>query len=57
VAYSIDQACRLTGLGRTLLYGVIKRGDLRARKCGTRTVILAEDLHKFLNNLPEAGSP
>ena len=53
-AYRIADACKVTGLGRTTLYAALKSGALSARKCGRRTLILAADLEKFLDNLPSA---
>jgi excisionase family DNA binding protein len=54
MAYSIDQACSVTGLGRTSLYQLIKSGKLIARKCGRRTLIMADDLSASLNRFPSA---
>ena len=56
LAYGIPQVCRLTGLGRTTIYGAIKSGHLTARRYGRRTVVLEHDLLRFLNNLPEITS-
>jgi excisionase family DNA binding protein len=50
---SIAQACELSGIGRTSVYAAIKRGDLVARKCGRRTVIIANDLATWLSSLPK----
>jgi excisionase family DNA binding protein len=52
LAYGIPQVCTLTGLGRTTIYGAIKSGHLIARRYGRRTVVLEQDLLRFLNNLP-----
>ena len=54
LAYSVDEACDATGIGRTKLYDEIQRGNLIAVKCGRRTVIRAEDLYKWLANLRRA---
>jgi len=43
-----------TGLSKTKFYEEKDSGRLRARKCGTRTLILETDLDEFLNNLEEA---
>tara|TARA_R110002124_G_scaffold7436_3_gene42662 strand:+ start:369 stop:584 length:216 start_codon:yes stop_codon:yes gene_type:complete len=51
-AYSIDEAVVQSGVKRVKLYAEIKAGRLTARKCGSRTLILATDLHQWLNSLP-----
>jgi excisionase family DNA binding protein len=52
LAHTINDACRVSGLGRTTLYAALKTGALSARKCGRRTLILAADLERFLDGLP-----
>ena len=51
LSYSVDETCKITGLGRTKLYDAINNGSLPARKFGKRTIILRADLEKFLNSL------
>ncbi len=53
-AYSIAEVARLTGRGRSTLYELIAAERLRARKLGSRTIILETDLTNFLNSLPDA---
>jgi excisionase family DNA binding protein len=53
IAYTIDEVTKLVGIGRTKLYEDINAGRLRARKAGTRTLILAADLHSWLDQLPQ----
>ncbi|MHC4053397.1 helix-turn-helix domain-containing protein [Bradyrhizobium sp. 25ACV] len=52
---SISEACAMAGIGRTKVYEAIASGHLKARKCGTRTLILRDDLRRFLNSLPSAA--
>ena len=52
LAFAIKEAARVAGLSRSQLYVEIARGTLRARKCGTRTLILDSDLRRFLRSLP-----
>ena len=55
-SYSINEALDVLSIGRTSLYYAIKRGDLRPAKLGKKTLLLANDLAKFLSNLQLAAS-
>ena len=59
LAYSIAEACAAAGIRRTTLYNLIRSGKLRAIKCGGRTLILPDDLRRWLEGLPPlpAASP
>lgn len=52
VAHTIVEAAKASRVGRTSIYEVIRRGELRAVKVGRRTLILAEDLMEWLRHLP-----
>jgi hypothetical protein len=52
LAHTIPEAVLASGLSRSMLYLEIRRGALRARKCGARTLILDLDLRRFLRGLP-----
>jgi hypothetical protein len=54
-AYRIADVCKVTGLGRTSVYAAIKSGDLVARKWNRCTIVLSDDLARFLTNLPKVG--
>jgi len=54
LAYSIRDACRVGGIGRTTLYGLINAGKIEARALGGRTIIPARSLRGFLESLPAA---
>jgi excisionase family DNA binding protein len=51
-AYTVKEASETTGLSRSLLYVEIKRGRLGIRKLGARTIILDEELQRWLSSLP-----
>jgi excisionase family DNA binding protein len=52
LAYSIAEACSVARAGRTALYEAIRSGALRAVKRGRRTIVLADDLRRYLESLP-----
>jgi hypothetical protein len=53
-AFSVEDVMARTGLSKTKFYSEGGLGNLRARKCGTRTLILETDLDEFLNSLEVA---
>jgi excisionase family DNA binding protein len=54
LCYNIAEACSAARAGRTTLYEAIRAGALRAVKRGRRTIVLADDLRHYLENLPAA---
>jgi len=52
LALSIAEACSVARAGRTALYEAIRSGSLRAVKRGRRTLVLADDLRRYLESLP-----
>ena len=54
LAYRVEDAKRMIGCGTTQLYALAASGVLDARKLGRRTVITAESLRRFIQNLPRA---
>jgi excisionase family DNA binding protein len=57
VAVSVNDACRLSGLGRTLLYEAIAKGDLASCKIGNRRLILIEDLRAWIRRQRQPTLP
>jgi hypothetical protein len=55
LAYRIADLPKVAGLGRTLFYDAIRRGDLKARKYHSTTLVLRTDLIAFLEALPYAN--
>ena len=52
LAFTIAEACAVAGIRKTTLYKEIHSGDLRAVKIGGRTVILVDDLRRWLDGRP-----
>jgi excisionase family DNA binding protein len=55
-AYSINEVCAATNLGRDAIYRAISDGQLVARKLGKRTIVTSRELDRFLHGLPQVGS-
>jgi excisionase family DNA binding protein len=56
LAYSVDEAARLTGLSRDLLYDEMRRGNLKYLKIGRRRIITRQHLDQFLAIAPKPPS-
>jgi excisionase family DNA binding protein len=52
LAHTIAEASVRSGIARSSIYELIKTGQLPARKCGRRTLILDDDLRRCLQSLP-----
>lgn len=52
LAYSIPDAARVSGLGRTTVYKLAKEGKLELRKVGARSVITAASLRALIEVAP-----
>lgn len=51
LAYSVETAADLLGLGRTLLYAELNSGRLKGVKVGRRTLIPESSIQQWLQNL------
>ena len=56
VAYSVPQVLEMIGISRSKFYQLVNGRQIKVRKIGNRTIILAGDLDEFLQLLPVLGS-
>lgn len=54
--YTVAEIIEITGLGRTKIYEEINTNALRAKKCGTRTLVTAESFREWQDSLPDFKS-
>lgn len=52
IAYSVVEAARIAGIGRTGLYQLINHGSVPVVKIGKRTLVRRSDLEAFIAALP-----
>ena len=48
ITVRIPEACRMTGIGRSKLYALIKSGDIPTIKVGSMTLVTVKGLEGFL---------
>ena len=48
ITVRVREACRLTGVGRSKLYELIKTGEISVIKVGTITLIPVDSLKRYL---------
>ena len=48
LAWQIDPACNRAGIGRTMMYELIKQGEISPIKVGRRTLIPESELQEWL---------
>jgi excisionase family DNA binding protein len=51
LSYTIEEAAKITGLGRTRLYQELNSGRLKGVKAGRRTLIPHAHIQQWLDNL------
>ena len=51
LAYSVDEACSATSLGRTAVFDLLRRGELTSVKVGRRRLIPVASLDAYLARL------
>ncbi|HSZ31247.1 MAG TPA: excisionase family DNA-binding protein [Pseudonocardiaceae bacterium] len=51
LAYSVDEACSATSLGRTAVFDLLRRGEIASVKVGRRRLIPVASLDAYLARL------
>jgi excisionase family DNA binding protein len=57
MAFSVEAAAAETNLCRDKIYAAIRDGKLKAKKAGRRTLIPADALRQFIDDLPPLKLP
>jgi excisionase family DNA binding protein len=52
-AVTVDDACRISGLGRTSIYDLIAQGKLKSVAIGRRRLVLCESIRDLLTPQPQ----
>ncbi|OYO08879.1 DNA-binding protein [Enemella evansiae] len=53
--YSVNEAMELLNLGRSVIYELIRSGQLRTVKVGRRRLVPAKALDDYVNGLADAA--
>jgi excisionase family DNA binding protein len=53
LAFTIPEVVAAAKMPRTAVYLALQQGQLEAKKSGRRTLILREELKRYLANLPD----
>ncbi len=52
LAYTVDAAADAIGVSRGMIYNLFKSGDITPRKAGRRTLVMRDELARYLDTLP-----
>ena len=55
-AYSVEEVRKIVGISRSAIYNAINARELQPKR-GRRTIVLASDLHLWLDRLPSMSGP
>ncbi|MGI6854348.1 helix-turn-helix domain-containing protein [Mesorhizobium sp. 1B3] len=54
IAVGIPEAAAMIGIGRSSLYVLFREKKITPRKSGKRSLVLVEDLRRYVESLPSA---
>lgn len=53
LVFTVSEAVAASNMARSAIYVALKNGNLAAKKNGRRTLILRDELNRFLASLPD----
>lgn len=53
VSYRVDDAAHALGVSESTVWGLIKKGAIRAKRMGRATIIRRDDLISYVDALPD----
>ncbi|WP_175651432.1 helix-turn-helix domain-containing protein [Pseudomonas sp. Marseille-P9899] len=56
LALGIDDAARVIGVARSMLYEIVARGEIESFKLGRRRLILVKNLDAYINRVAKEGA-
>lgn len=56
LALGIDEAARVIGVARSMLYEIVGRGEIESFKLGRRRLILVKNLDAYINRVAAKGA-
>lgn len=54
ICYSPGRAAEALGIGKSTVFNLLARGEIKAKKLGSRTLISASELARYVGTLPDA---
>ena len=51
ILFTVDEACEATGIQRSLLYDLVRRGQIPTRKLGRRRLFPVEGLRRWAEDI------
>ena len=54
LSVTLPEAIAMTGIGRSTFYVLFNEGKLRPIKSGRRTLIMVEEIERYVRSLPAA---
>lgn len=56
LALGIDEAARVIGVARSMMYEIVARGEIESFKLGRRRLILTKALDAYINRVAKEGA-